>query len=390
LSFYELQTPSQWAEPPRIWSSTSIDEIEACPLRWQLLRSRWGEYERFPLRPSPAAIEGQIVHDALDRLTRLCGQRGNPPFGSAEFALAINEAEFFVGFVVAVEDWQEKLAAHPRPGPPFRLRTSPEELANRSVRMFREQYEPLSGMSASVCEPANSAMTHFGDLLRSKGALSEVRLQHPDLAFLGILDRVQLCDDGVEVVDFKTGRPNEKHRLQLLRYALLWWRTTGEMPIRVSAQYLNGAEFWVVAEAELSALEVDLAATLPQLGDLLLSRPAVSKPSKSCRTCPVRARCDAGWATGQESGQIDGTGDAELVVSGIPSDHGFLSVSLAGADVAVVFEPGIAGLLPEQLMGRKVRILDGAWKEKRTQFEIRAWTEVFLVEEDVSNLLPGA
>jgi hypothetical protein len=242
VSFYELQAPTEWAEPPYTWSSSTLDDVEACPRRWQLLRSRWGEYDRFPVRPSPAAIEGQIVHDALDRLTRTCGQRGNPPIGSAEFSAALGDAEFFSGFTRAVAEWQERFASHPRPGPAFRLRASAEELANRAVRMFREQYKPDGHIVSQTAERATVASTDFESLLRQKRALSEVKLTHHELPFLGVLDRVQHASDGVEIVDFKTGKPSEKHRRQLQRYALLWWRTTGDVPIRVSAQYLDGAE----------------------------------------------------------------------------------------------------------------------------------------------------
>ena len=127
--------------PPSTWSSTSLDEVDRCPRRWQLLRSRWGDFERFPVRPYPVAIEGQIVHEALDRLTRACGQRGNPAFGTAEFSAALSDTDFFPGFARAVTEWQDRLMAHPRPGPVFRLRASGEELANRAVRMFREQVQ---------------------------------------------------------------------------------------------------------------------------------------------------------------------------------------------------------------------------------------------------------
>ena len=214
MSFYELQAPTEWANPPATWSSTTIDDIEACPRRWQLLRSRWGEHDRFPVRPSPAAIEGQIVHDALDRLTRACGQRGNPAFGSAAFAAALVDADFFSGFARAVAEWQQRFTSHPRPGPAFRLRASAEELANRAVRMFREQYKPDGRVASVAAERATEVPADAKSLLRQKRALSEVKLTHPELPFLGILDRrsAQSVGRQVEIVDFKTGKPSEKHR----------------------------------------------------------------------------------------------------------------------------------------------------------------------------------
>lgn len=382
MSFYALQVPTEWADPPSTWSSTSIDEVEACPRRWQLLRSRWGEYERFPARPNPAAVEGQIVHDALDRLTRACGQRGNPAFGSPEFAAAAAEADFFPGFARAVGEWQQRLTAHPRPGPAFRPRATAEELANRGVRMFREQYRPDGRLSSQTAERAAGTPTELKSLLRKKRALSEVKLTHPALPFLGVLDRVQHASDGVEIVDFKTGRPSEKHHRQLLRYALLWWRTTGDTPVRVSAQYLDGIESWPITQGALTKAEADLAMTIPILSDALRARPAPAKPGAGCHACPVRARCAAGWSIGEEAALVDGRGDAELVVTAKAGDHGFLARSRAGAEIAVVYEAAVARLLPELVDGQVLRVLDGVWKEKRSQLEIKAWTEVFVVQDD--------
>lgn len=381
MSFYELQAPTAWADPPSTWSSTSLDDVEACPRRWQLLRSRWGDFERFPVRPHPAAIEGQIVHEALDRLTRACGQRGNPAFGSAEFSAALTDADFFPGFARAVAEWQQRLTTHPRPGPAFRLRASGEELANRAVRMFREQYKLDGHLTSQAAERATDTPADVTALLKQKRALSEVKLTHPKLPFLGILDRVQDTGEGVEVVDFKTGKPSDKHRKQLLRYALLWWRKTGDAPVRVSAQYLDGVESWPVTQGALEDVEADLVKKLPLLTDALGTHPAAAKPGTGCHTCAVRARCAAGWAVGEEAALVDGRGDAELVVQAKAGDHGFLALSRTGAEIAVVYEAPVAKLLPEHVEGQVLRVLDGVWKEKRTQLELKAWTEVFVVKE---------
>ncbi len=381
MSFYELQAPTAWADPPSTWSSTSLDDVEACPRRWQLLRSRWGDFERFPVRPHPAAIEGQIVHEALDRLTRACGQRGNPAFGSAEFAAALSDADFFSGFGRAVAEWQQRFSAHPRPGPAFRLRSSAEELTNQAVRMFREQYRPEGPVASQVAERVTEVLADVKSLLRQKRALSEVKLGHPQLPFLGILDRVQNTAEGVEVVDFKTGKPMDKHRQQLLRYALLWWRTTGDTPVRVSAQYLDGVTSWPVTSGVLEDVEADLRRKIPLFTDALSARPAVAKPGTGCHACPVRARCTAGWAVGEEAALVDGGGDAELVVKAKAGDHGFFAQSRAGAEIAVVYEAALAKLLPEHVNGQVLRVVDGVWKERRSQLEIKAWTEVFVVTE---------
>lgn len=390
MSFYELQGPTAWADPPSAWSSTSLDEVDGCPRRWQLMRSRWGDFEHFPVRPHPVAIEGQIVHEALDRLTRACGQRGNPAFGTAEFSAALNDADFFPGFARAITEWQERLMAHPRPGPAFRLRATGEELANRAVRMFREQYKPCGEVASQTVDRATDTPADVKALLKQKRALSEVKLTHPKLPFLGILDRVQYRGEGVEVVDFKTGKPNDKHRNQLLRYALLWWRETGDTPVSVSAQYLDGVESWPVTQGVLEDIEAGLMKKLQLLTETLGAHPTAAKPGAGCHTCAVRARCAAGWAVGEEAALVDGRGDAELVVQAMAGDHGFFARSRTGAEIAVVYETPVAKLLPEHVKGQVLRVLDGVWKETRTLLELKAWTQVFVVaREGDSDHRPG-
>ncbi len=381
MSVYELQAPTEWAAPPSPWSSTSLDEVSSCARRWQLLHSRWGDHDRFPVRRSPAAIEGELVHDALDRLTRACGQRGNPPIGSAEFAAALADADFFDGFARALDEWRERLKKHPRPGPVFRIQANAEELANRAVRMFREQYKPEGRPASKAAERAKAGPVDLRSLLQRKRALSEVKLTHPSLPFVGVLDRVQQTADGVEIVDYKTGKPSDKHRRQLLRYALLWWRVTGDAPARVSAQYLDGVGTWPVTPGTLADVEVEIAGEIERLTVALVTHPAEPAPGVGCRSCPVRARCSDGWSYGDAAASADGRGDAELVVLTPAAEHGFLARTREGREVAVVYEAPVARMFPANGEAQVLRVLDGIWRERRSQIEIKAWTEVFVVQE---------
>jgi len=261
------------------------------------------------------------------------------------------------------------------------LRTTPQELANRAVRLFREQYRPGAGDGRTAAS-VGSGPVELAGLLRARGALSEVKLRHPTLAFLGVLDRVQLTGEGVEVVDFKSGKASEKHRTQLMRYALLWWRVPGETPARVTAQYLDGPQSWDVGEAALIEAEGALTEAIAALTDHLTGRPASARPGPGCAWCPVRARCDDGWALGEENARSEGRGDAELTVVGQPGPHGFLGRDRSGGEVAVVHEAAVAPLVPAVGVGQVVRVVDGVRKEKGKELEIRAWTEVYLACSD--------
>lgn len=383
-AFYELQLPTTWAEPPSRWSSTSLDEALGCARRWQLLRSRWGEHERFPVRQHPTAIEGQIIHDALDRLSRACGARGNPPFATSEFAECITEIDFFGGFDAAVADCSRRAASHPRPGPLFTLRSSAQELANRAIRLYREQYVP----GAFRGEPqrserlnASTGTVNLGDALRRRLARSEVELSHPGLPFMGVLDRVALREGNVEIVDYKTGQESPKHEEQLRRYAVLWWRATGVAPARIVVQYLGAARAWSLDIASLSAAEVALRHQIETATAALAARPAKASPSANCATCAVRARCDEGWEAARGAAPDEGGRDVGVVTEGGPGPHGFLARDPKGKQVAVVHSAAVASLVPTFAAGASLRILNALAREKGSEIEIKPWTEVFVVKE---------
>jgi hypothetical protein len=250
--------------------------------------------------------------------------------------------------------------------------------------MFREQYKPAGYCSLPAAERATETCSDFKALLRQKRALSEVDLAHPELPFLGVLDRVQLTKEGVEVVDFKTGKPKEKHRMQLLRYALLWWRRTGDVPSRISAQYLDGVESWPVTQEALENVESELVRKLPLLNAAIASRPAGAKPGAACHLCEVRARCAEGWAFAEETALLHGRGDVELAVEKGGWDHGFVARSRTGVEIAVVYQHLVARLLPERTDGLVLRVLDGVWVRTCSQLEIKAWTEVYVVTRQAS------
>lgn len=380
-SFYELECPTTWAEVPDQFSFTSLQTIESCPRRWQLLRSTWGDHAQFPERPHPAALEGSIVHEAIELLVRALGRRGMPSIGSSLFREALEDVDFWGYFSQARTRWNEKLAAHPRSGPYFVLRTSPRELANRAIRLFREQYTALDAepytWDASM-SPAGAGKDVM-DLLRGHGALSEVQVEHPTSPFHGKIDLVELVEDTVQVVDFKTGKQKDEHELQLQMYAVLWWRRTGVRPSRLAVQYLNQRREFTVGETELLAAEAHLDASIAEARRLLADKPAEARPGKDCRYCAARARCGAGWRAYQASSlgrPIQGTVDVEVVVAARPSPCGFLA-EVSGREVDVVFDAAVGQHLPSVAVGDCLRLLDAVARNEGKTFEIRPWTEVY-------------
>src|SRR5688572_2264969 len=60
-------------DAPEYWTYSSLHEVEACALRFSLATASypdlWSGYG-YPRAPNPAALFGDVVHDALERIVR--------------------------------------------------------------------------------------------------------------------------------------------------------------------------------------------------------------------------------------------------------------------------------------------------------------------------------
>ena len=377
---YDLQAPTAWVAAPERFGVTTLAAIEECPRRWQLLHSAWGDHPTFPERVSPRSVEGTIVHEALDGLLRALGARGLPSFGTEQFKAAAAASGFWEHFSRRIQEVNTSVAAHPRSGPGFLLKTPPRELANVAVRLLRAHYRPLDKpVLPSVTAPRSTAKPDPMKLLRARGNLSEVRVEHPRLPIVGTIDLVELSGSSMHIVDFKTGAHRPEHVAQVLAYALLWWRQTGEPPAGVSVQSPDQRITRSVTAQELEGVEQSLESRIGDVQRKLKGTPAAAKVGVICAQCPVKARCDAGWYhhQGQRPRGTAGTTDLEVTITGVPLESGFECTS-GGRRVSVVYDVSAVGHLTTFKTGMRLRLIDAVARENEDVVEIRAWTEVFV------------
>ena len=379
---YELRGPTRWAQPPSAYSFSSLQTLGLCSRRWQLENSEWGDQVRFPSRVHPSAVEGQIVHEGLDRLARALGLVGRPPIGSPEFQAVAEDCGFWKFFGDEVAARNRQLSEHPRTGPGFVIRTSPRELANRAVVLFRQQYKPGTGKSLSrrADNRMNVELPILEQLLRAQ-SLSELRLTHPDLPLVGILDVVMVDDGGhVSIVDFKTGAPKEVHLEQLYLYAVLWWRATGRPPAQVVVQYLTDGVAKTVTVDELERAERKCASQINDVSAAIYMQPARATTGGHCRSCAVRARCDDGWQVVESAAPVVGLPfDTEVLVDSLPATTGFVGLRRNGAEVTVVYDAAVGSTLPDVSVGARVRLIGSLPRDECRTLEFKAWSECFVV-----------
>ena len=392
-SLHYLFEPTTWTSPPESYSFSRLATINSCPRRWLLINSRWGEFARFPQRARPSAIEGQIVHDALDRLAKELGRVGRPPIGSSAFSQAVEHCDFWRYFAEQIAGWNSKLTQHPRPSPTYVVRTKPADLANLAVRLFREQYRTGDGKGISETRSApkvslSGRSASLSSLLKGRGSLSELRLAHPSLPFVCVLDLVQQVDhDNVAIVDFKTGRPKPEHKDQLETYAVLWWRATEQFPTHIAVQYLDTGYDWRVSPDQIRSREDALAAEVQLAAAVLGNPPAPARPGEACGWCPVRARCDEGWKSLEQAhpyspgsdAQSDVSIDLELVVASLPYMTGYAASLVNGDRVHIVYDAATGASLPPVEVGERLRLIDVMARPGGKEFQIYPWTETYRI-----------
>ena len=390
-AFYKIKEPTRWAIAPDVFSYSSLNAIKRCPLQWQLTHSKYGDDEQlFPFRPSPSSVEGDIIHTVLERLFRALSLQRLPKLGSPDFRECIQHVNAKKTVEDLVKKHEERIAAHPR-GNGFRLRLTSQQLTNKIIRIFRQQYSQvvengldLSSIQKLACQNIESEETLDPSFLLNKyGLLNEYKLKHPNIPFVGILDFVCLDSEQTVIVDFKTGKQDEDHLRQLLYYAILWWRVSGQVPNRIEVRYLGNVASFFPTKLDLESAEEEMKNEVASAFRALSEKPAQPSLGSHCSLCDVRQFCDTYWGEREKVplDSIDGTAvvDLEVVVSVHASDYGFDATIPGGENACIVFEPGTGCIYGPFASGEHLRILSALRKHETGEVELKPWSEVFRV-----------
>ena len=245
-------------------SPSRASDFMSCPLRYRLR-----VIDRLPEAPSPAAVRGTVVHGVLENL-----------FDEPAEARTLRRATELVR-----PQWEEMLAREP-------------ELAD----LF-EGNDALD-LAGWLDECGSLLETYFRleDPTRLEPAEREVYVEHvldSKLLIRGYIDRLDVAPTGeVRIVDYKSGRsPSElfeaKALFQMRFYALVLWRTRGEVPTLLQLIYLGNGEILRYApdEADLLATERKVNALWDAIARATRTGNWPARRSALCGWCDHKALC---------------------------------------------------------------------------------------------------
>lgn len=263
--------PEEQVRAPASLSPSRASDFMTCPLLY-----RFRVLDRLPERPSPAATRGTVVHSVLERLFDLPAAERTPQHARD----------------MLLPEWERLLDDEPELAGLF----ADDEGRDEWLQSARDLLDVYFGLEDPTrLEPAERELFVEHDLE------SGLRLR-------GYVDRVDIAGSGaIRVVDYKTGRaPREgfeaKAMFQMKFYALVLWRTRGEIPRLLQLLYLGSNEVlrYEPDEADLRATERKLEAIWAAIQRATERGDWRPSPSRLCDWCDHQALCPAFGGTPPE------------------------------------------------------------------------------------------
>ncbi len=302
--------------------------IETCPLQWSLGRATYpGIWARtgYPDRVYTGTVVGQVVHQAIERMTKAVGLAATKTDVSGLVGLVKVLGGYSAILDAESESVAAKLAANPRVATGDRdIR---EELRQRLPGMRLQLQLFARSALARTSEPRPGARTPAESTETRAihhGLNAEVELGDSAGLWRGTADLIRADNHGVEIIDFKTGVAKEEHALQLRLYALLFLAdrlvNPGDLPVTKLTLIYGDREIDVAVPSgtDRLALQSEVDARAMQAQQDVAMKPPEARPSpEACGFCAVRQLCPTYWSpAGQAlagmSATRDGLVDAEI------------------------------------------------------------------------------
>lgn len=313
----------EWPELPPHWSFSTLREVEGCPLRYALRVATYkGDGvggEGYPEKVSEAAVVGVVMHAAVEQVVRVIrsGPRASDP------SAAVDALRRSGGYPAIIEGCIERVASDLSSNP--RMSARAQRLGANLRRRAPEIRSTVQAIVARLpqSDAKISSVSQGSVASRSGprrplglGAHPEARLRSDDKRFKGQIDLLTVNDSDVEIVDFKSGRPEDHHEEQVTLYGCLWGldaeANPNRLPVGKMSVAYRGGELDVPLPATWSDVEDRLAERIYAADESISGAPS-ARPSEACAMCSVRHMCEVYWDSDYLA-TVGSFGDAQVDV----------------------------------------------------------------------------
>ncbi len=297
--------PGNFTGEHRIWSASTLNEIEECPKRFALRRASFPEiWSRagFPNRISAAQVKGIVVHEVVSMIMN--SVQNSSELAEKSVMSFLKERGGYLELLKIILD-KELLSANSNPRADLMVEAIKREiLADLSELRGQVQYFVKESINKL---PTASSRVENEEIIEIPSATfqilpinSEYKIVDSEFPIEGYLDLLLTNEEIDHIIDYKTSKTiHDEYWDQLNLYAWLWYRSAknlrkGDCRIEVISG-ANLSESRVVKIEDLPAIQMSVLDRIKN-AELSITGEIAAKPSvDSCKFCPVKVMCNAFW-----------------------------------------------------------------------------------------------
>jgi hypothetical protein len=297
--------PGNFTGEHRIWSASTLNEVEECPKRFALRRASFPEiWSRagFPNRISTAQVKGIVVHEVVSMIMNSVQNSSELPEMSVMSFLK-ERGGYLELLKITLEKELQSAGSNPRAelmveSIKREILADLSELRGQVQYFVKESINKVPGLSVRVSnlEINNMASTTF----QIQPINSEYQIVDSEFPIEGYLDLLLTHEDIDHIIDYKTSKTiHDEYWDQLSLYAWLWNRSAknlrkGDCRIEIISG-ANLSESRVIKIEDLPTIQINVLDRI-QSAEQAITGEIAAKPSvDSCRFCAVKVLCNPYW-----------------------------------------------------------------------------------------------
>jgi hypothetical protein len=298
--------PGNFTGEHRIWSSSTLKEVEECPKRFALRRASFPEiWSRagFPNRISAAQVKGIVVHEVVSMIMK--SVQNSSELAEKSVMSFLKERGGYLELLKFILE-KELLSANSNPRAELMVEAIKREiLADLSELRGQVQYfvkESINKLPTASSRVENEEINEMpSTTFQILPINSEYKIVDSEFPIEGYLDLLLTNENIDHIIDYKTSKTiHDEYWDQLSLYSWLWYRSAknlrkGDCRIEVISG-ANLSESRVIKIEDLPAIQMNVLDRIKN-AELSITGEIVAKPSMdSCKFCAVKVMCNPYWS----------------------------------------------------------------------------------------------
>ena len=297
--------PGNFTGEHRIWSASTLNEVEECPKRFALRRASFPEiWSRagFPNRISAAQVKGIVVHEVVSMIMN--SVQNSSELAETSVMSFLKERGGYLELLKIVLE-KELLSANSNPRAELMVESIKREiLSDLSELRGQVQYfvkESINKLPAASSRVENEEINEMAPTTFQISPInSEYKIVDSEFPIEGYLDLLLTNEVIDHIIDYKTSKTiHDEYWDQLSLYAWLWYRSAknlrkGDCRIEVISG-ANLSESRIIKIEDLPTIQMNVLDRIENAEQSITGEVAAKPSIDSCKFCAVKVLCNPYW-----------------------------------------------------------------------------------------------